>query len=61
MDCAMLQGTAMPDGLDESQQQAWIRDAAFLAQLQDRCLHPNCPRPTMGEVASTACGALQQS
>lgn len=59
MDCAVLQGTAMPDGLDESQQQAWTKDAAFLVQLQDRCLHPNCPLPTTGKVVSTACGALR--
>lgn len=25
----------MPGGLDEAQQAAWTRDAAFLAQLQD--------------------------
>ena len=29
------QGVAMPAGLDSGQQAAWVRDAAFLAQLQD--------------------------
>jgi hypothetical protein len=31
----VLQGVAMPGGLEDAQKAAWERDAAFLTQLQD--------------------------
>ena len=45
----------MPEGLDEAQQQAWTRDAAFLAQLQDRWglpLSPPTPSVQMPRLAA---------